>query len=463
MLSYRGGNNSRGARQSLFPYPSNKTIFSFKDKPITENEIMWGRIKRHKLPLLCLLWVFTIYFAERILPSYSINQCDWSHKFNSSNRVALVADPQIIDENTYPWRPNWLLGTTKYITDLYLRKNWVYINRKLDPDSNIFLGDLFDGGREWNDTQWRTEFERYNKIFTKPAFKKTVMSLPGNHDIGFGDDIVPHAHGRFQAFFGPASSTVEVGNHTFVLLDTISMMNKKNQSIWQPPLQFMEKVGQEEQKNPRILLTHVPLYRPKSLTCGKSREHGETGLPYIGGKQYQTLVTPELSTRILNTIKPMAVFSGDDHDACHVEHEYQLGEQNNKKVDEFTVKSISMAMGIKHPGIQLVTLNANPTSNLQDMESNMQTSICLMPSPFLPFIIYAVFGVFSLFILFATKNKHTDQYLPLPLHKSSSSSSNSSAPKGSSAKLLIFKQIAVILVVGISWFFILAWSIYRYF
>lgn len=363
------------------------------------------RLRVSYLHLLGCCWLLLIWYGERTYPYHKIRDCDWPTIGTADTRIALIADPQIIDDNTYPGRNRVLLSVTKYIVDYYLRKNWVYINDALDPDVNVFLGDLFDGGREWKDKAWKEEFDRYNRIFTKPAFKRTIMSLPGNHDIGYGDTIVPHALNRFRAYFGETSSTVGVGNHTLVILDTISMLNTINESIYGPPKEFMDnlaKTAGDPETKPRILLSHVPLYRDKDASCGKYRE-AKKPLPYVKGYQYQTLVTPELSQKILSAVNPIAVFSGDDHDACHVQHPYKLNGQE-KTTDEFTVKSISMAMGIEDPGIQLLTLGTSGA---------YETSICFMPSPFYPFLLYGLFLAVTLanLTLFNLYPKHLPSWL----------------------------------------------------
>jgi hypothetical protein len=65
-------------------------------------------------------------------------------------RIALIADPQLVDENTYK-RRGILLNLSQFYTDLYMKRNWRFIQRTLVPKMTIFLGDLMDGGREWDD------------------------------------------------------------------------------------------------------------------------------------------------------------------------------------------------------------------------------------------------------------------------------------------------------------------------
>lgn len=391
--------------------------------------------------VLCLAWLAVLWYGERIYPRGVLRQCEWWTPANVQHtaRIALVADPQLVDDNTYPGRPQYLLSLTQYITDHYLRKCWNLINHELNPDTTVFLGDLFDGGREWDDATWLLEFERWNRIYNRPADKRTIMSLPGNHDIGFGNTIVPRALSRFKSYFGETSSSFDIGNHTIVLLDTISMMNTIDPTISSPPREFIKKLnadtaGYGTDLKPRILLTHVPLYRPADAPCGRYRE-SEKALPYTYGKQYETQIQPELSQEILANVRPIAVFSGDDHDACHVSHTYEY-QGETRRADEFTVKSASMAAGIQHPGIQLLTLNSDLAHS--DPVGSYHTSICLLPSPFWPFMCYAAMAALSVaallafnfrphlvpprlrFLQKASHDARSTKSLPLPLHHTKS-------------------------------------------
>lgn len=383
--------------------------------------------------ILLVMWLFIIYWGERYYPYHELQKCQWPSglpdKAQSSSvkpfdfaspsvaRVALVADPQLVDDNTYPKRNKAVLSIVKYIVDGYLRRNWVNMHKVLDPDTTIFLGDLFDGGREWSDVTWIKEFDRWNRIFTKPENKRTVMSLPGNHDIGFGDTLVPAALERFEAFFGPPSSTIDVANHTFILLDTISMISEVNESIYMPPRQFLDGLPDYDPTQPRFLLSHIPLFRDKNADCGKDRESNLKSLPYVRGYQFQTLIPPDVSSRILSKVNPSLVFSGDDHDACHVKHIYKDTKDATMSTDEYTVKSFSMAMGISQPGIQLISLDGSRVGGgAAGREGpSFQTSLCLLPSPFKAFIVYSIWGVASgLLVLVVSR---FPQSIPRPLQR----------------------------------------------
>jgi hypothetical protein len=162
------------------------------------------------------------------------------------------------------------------------------IRRYLDPDTIFFLGDLFDGGREWGTSQtsspedrfkrygedfWMKEYERFSNLFfsseedaaaasaSEPRGRKIIASLPGNHDLGFASGVQLSVKDRFDAYFGPLNRVDIVGNHTFVTLDTVSLSavdqvdpltgssgsgdgtapNTPNSQIWKPASDFLSE------------------------------------------------------------------------------------------------------------------------------------------------------------------------------------------------------------------------------
>jgi ethanolamine phosphate phosphodiesterase len=177
------------------------------------------------------------------------------------HRAVLIADPQLIDAHTYPGRPWPLSSLTILITDNYLRRSYNQLLDDLMPDTLLFLGDLFDGGREWESSKdpvwshrpageqgfasvwkkkygqnyWMKEYARFSDIFLKPWVKsadfsrpdqrgrKIIASLPGNHDLGFGSEIKVTVRNRFETYFGEPNRVDIIGNHTFVSVDTVSL------------------------------------------------------------------------------------------------------------------------------------------------------------------------------------------------------------------------------------------------
>lgn len=394
------------------------------------------------------------------------------------------------------------------ITDNYLRRSYNQLQGQLNPGSTFFLGDLFDGGREWKtqhgvfeDAEWASkhpkneqkylkqwrrtygewfwlkEYARFGDIFLNPWVKlgadaktkrrKLIASLPGNHDLGFGAEVKPAVRDRFETYFGEGNRVDVIGNHTFVSVDTVSMSAASSEEaakhdlkeIYGPSQRFLNNVKTLKQKAvdrelrflrgetqedpfkhkveelekanfndkrvlgpnapelPTILLTHVPLYRPPGTPCGPLRERwpptkplkGQTGpvvpdprnaISVSAGYQYQNVLNPQDSENLVSKVGNVVhAFSGDDHDYCEITH---ADEQH--KVPEITVKSISMAMGVSKPGFLLVSLwnPINPADGkplLDHKQPTLQTHLCLLPNQLSTYLRYVTFAVVSIAIL----------------------------------------------------------------
>ncbi|KAJ5593392.1 hypothetical protein N7537_010296 [Penicillium hordei] len=311
---------------------------------------------------IILLWMFSIRWGERTVFQDSINKCLWDSweewpQDATPHHIAFIADPQLVDPHTYPGRP-WPVSTlTVKYTDQYMRRSFSLIQDHLEPDSVLFLGDLFDGGREWatatssspearwkkyTDSFWKKEYGRFIKIFLDPWEKlvkppvdgrgrRMIASLPGNHDLGFGNGIQEPVRNRFESFFGNPNRVDVIGNHTFVSVDTPSLsamdqpdpltgssptasdQNRPIRPIWKNADDFLDKMAIHKAKAetdelrtlqnqteghtifdyrivdavdpaihqkpqpagvgfPTIILTHVPLYRKPATPCGPLRE-----------------------------------------------------------------------------------------------------------------------------------------------------------------------------------------------
>ena len=215
------------------------------------------------------------------------------------HHLIFVADPQLIDPHSYPGRPWPLSSLTTLVTDNYLLRGYRALQTHLAPDSVFFLGDLFDGGREWKtqrgkfvdprfgkqrsgeearwvdtwhrkygEDYWMHEYKRFGDIFFKhfndggeapgnwQRGRKLVASLPGNHDLGFGAQVQVPVRDRFEAFFGDVNRVDVVGNHTIVSVDTVSLSADSSEykntqdltPIYGPVNKFLDGVGAAKRK-----------------------------------------------------------------------------------------------------------------------------------------------------------------------------------------------------------------------
>ncbi|EXJ57083.1 hypothetical protein A1O7_07427 [Cladophialophora yegresii CBS 114405] len=452
---------------------------------------------------LLVFWIFLLLWGERRIFDQSVRQCLWQQweswpAHTQPHHVLLVADPQLVDPHTYPDRPWPLSSLTVLYTDRYLRRSYRLLQEHLQPDATLFLGDLFDGGREWGTGEssspeqryrkygsrfWLKEYIRFSNIFLRswltgssvspaePTGRRLLASLPGNHDLGFAAGIQMPVKERFDAYFGPLNRIDIIGNHSFVHLDTVSLsamdqIDPKTGSsgtgdgsaaatasskIWKPvedflaeaktirakaiqhtcetrfswknpaPLSLVPEVQRADQTEssktpqnslypvsssqfPTIILSHVPLYRSAEANCGPMRERG-SAIPLQAGYQYQNVLTPLISNDIVKHLTAeeiTMIYSGDDHDYCEIEHNEFTG-----RIREITVKSISWAMGIRKPGVQLVSL-WNPVGvdkamsndpKLSTPRDTVQNHMCLLPDQLSIFIRYGQAAGLTLFIL----------------------------------------------------------------
>lgn len=416
--------------------------------------------------IFIVAWFILLLWGEVWVFQSCVSLCRWSNwerwpKDASPHHLIFLADPQIIDPHSYPSRPWPLDQLTITQTDKYLKRSYLSLQKILHPDTVFFLGDLFDGGREWNtfrhdmeDVQWGDnerppiersfaklwakkygenywlhEYDRFGKIFYKfwnagglnpepgQRGRKIISSLPGNHDLGFGDKIKISVRNRFQAFFGDVNRVDVIGNHTFVSIDSVSLSasgsNHKVSAITRQVEDFLSKVQTLKRRSvmrelafmagkdsliqyahkiedletdnltnfsppdpgpgtaefPTILLTHVPLYREPGTPCGPKREHWPPATPPKGQR---TPVNPDERNAISiskgyqyqnvlspdNSVRLISMIGNVTSVFSGDDHDYcEIEHHSDKnKVKEITVKSISWAMGIRRPGFLLLSM-----------------------------------------------------------------------------------------------------------
>lgn len=404
----------------------------------------------------------------------------------SPHHVAFVADPQLVDPHTYPGRRWPFTSLTEFYTDLYLYRTYTLLQEQLEPDTTFFVGDLFDGGREWatqmtrspeeryhpyGDSYWQREYQRFSRVFfhtwklgsTDPESsgraRKIIASLPGNHDVGFGLGVQKAVADRFFKFFGAGNRVDIVGNHSFVSVDTPSLSAidqtipkdmpepEPGTEIWRQSYSFLDRLPQERSKAilaemralrqetersegtggisnttaqinadfPTILLSHVPLYRSPGTPCGPLREKyppssdpppimdDRNAIRVEGGYQYQNVLTDDVTRTIIDKVghNITQVYSGDDHDYCEVVHSQYPGNPH-----EITIKSMSMAMGVRRPGFLLASL-WNPVDvktgkalHFSTHSATIQNQLCLLPDQIGIFIYYGEMIILSILLLF---------------------------------------------------------------
>ena len=174
--------------------------------------------------------------------------------------------------------------------------------------------------------RFNEEIQRFRSAFHVRNSKVFTIGVPGNHDIGFGKNVIPYAYNRYSETFGTLNRGFEIANHTIVALDTVSLSGRSDSTSYKNAEEYLQKLNETKETDPsrRILISHVPLYRHEDADCGPRRHTAPIRNTF--GYQYQSnlsdldLIQKDLSDIILESVNPSLVISGDDHDDCEFFH-----------------------------------------------------------------------------------------------------------------------------------------------
>jgi hypothetical protein len=151
--------------------------------------------------------------------------------------------------------------------------------------------------------------------------------------------------------------------------------SKERSSSWE----FIKALSPGNKTNPKVLLTHIPLYRPDNSPCGPHRSspvinQRVSNAAMDQGITYQNYLSKETSDLLLHLLKPVLVLSGHDHDQCTVVHPTPFG-----PVTEHTLGTISWQQGNLYPSFMLLSAGPKLPANSTDIEHEVLTNLCFLP------------------------------------------------------------------------------------
>ncbi|XP_068335349.1 uncharacterized protein C630.12 isoform X1 [Pyrus communis] len=362
--------------------------------------------------LLCLIWAATLLYGEMF--AYwrpSLSSCSWPqlNRISSSTadpdyvKVAVITDPQLMDRTSLPLPPKSLaLELAQFFTDLYMHRAFHQSVLPHRPDVIFFLGDYFDGGPYLSDEEWSESLSRLRHIFSLRLRDRylniPVYYLPGNHDIGYGSlhSRKAQAIRRYEKEFGRRNYRFTVGKVEFIAIDAQTIDGNPQGVLASSTRDFIKNVSMDVQVYPRVLLTHIPLYRRDWTDCGPNRNSeiiNQRILRSADGQEvlYQNYITEESSNYLLDSIKPVLVLSGHDHDQCHVIHKSKKG-----PVREYTVGTVSWQQGNLYPSFMLLSTSNFVPSNASSSEEAILTHLCFLPMQTHIYLWYLSLFVFTL-------------------------------------------------------------------
>ncbi|XP_077240834.1 calcineurin-like metallo-phosphoesterase superfamily protein [Tasmannia lanceolata] len=384
---------------------------------------------------LCCIWSISLLYGEMVSFWLPLWTCSWPQPHHSSPttsgipysndrvKVAVLADPQLMDRTSLGLPPKSLaLEAIQFYADLYMRRSFHASILPFKPDVILFLGDHFDGGPFLSDEEWQQSLSRFKHIFDMNQRGGTshikVYYLAGNHDIGYAGfhSLHPTVISRYEKEFGMRNYRFTVGKVEFIVVDAQTLDGPSQRTLTSEAWNFVKNASTDALLNPRVLLTHIPLYRPNGTPCGPYRSS-----PIINqrvsrtradeGIMYQNYLTEETSAHLLDLIRPILVLSAHDHDQCSVTHQTAFG-----LVKEHTVGTLSWQQGNLHPSFML--LSVGESSNATGLkEDAVSTQLCFLPLQTHIYIWYlSLFGVTLLLLLFWPTNglgcrHHYDRFM----------------------------------------------------
>lgn len=326
-------------------------------------------------------------------------------------KVAVLTDPQLMDKTSLDLAPKSLaLEIAQFFADLFMRRAFFASIMPFKPDVILFLGDYFDGGPYLSNEEWQESLSRIKHIFGLNAQGRysdiQVYYLPGNHDIGYASLHYqrPEVIKRYEKEFGMRNYQFTVGKVDFIAIDAQTLDGKQGSGRTQEDLasltwNFVKNVSMDFQLYPRVLLTHIPLYRQDWTYCGPHR-----GSSVINQRvsravdsheiAYQNYITKESSNRLLELIKPVLILSGHDHDQCTVSHNSTFG-----PIKEQTLGTVSWQMGNLYPSFMLLSASNYALPNTSRPEEAVLTNLCFLPMQTHIYIWYLSLFVLTLLAL----------------------------------------------------------------
>ncbi len=273
-------------------------------------------------------------------------------------KVMLLSDTHLLGSRHGHW-------FDKLRREWQMRRAFQTAQTLFSPDLVVFLGDVFDEAKWCGPDEFRQYLARFEDMFAVAAHTQ-VKVVAGNHDIGFHYAVTPYLVSRFERAFGaPSVDMFSMKGVTFVTVNSVAMaddgcsmcndakeklaevskrldcLTNKGGGECEVDYDFMaDEVIPDDNKrgfaSKPVLLQHYPLFRTSDNECVGQEEADwapaqERGNLFRGGWE---CVSKESSRRLLDEVKPRAVFSGHTHHGCFVRHD-------SGSVPEWSVSSFS--------------------------------------------------------------------------------------------------------------------------
>uniref|UniRef100_A0A1B0FEQ8 Metallophosphoesterase 1 homolog n=1 Tax=Glossina morsitans morsitans TaxID=37546 RepID=A0A1B0FEQ8_GLOMM len=314
-------------------------------------------LRKRKLCIYFLIVFGSIFYCEFLADYITLWKCEWprlkQHKDAPDLRAMLLADVHLLG----PINGHWL---DKLYREWHMRRAFQASITIHYPDVVFILGDLFDEGYFVNQHYFREYIRRFRSYFHTPQHIR-LISIAGNHDIGFHYRMQPYVVNRFKRHLNYTGIHLYTVNKVhFILINSMAMENDgcsfcKNalkdlynikdkldclRNVHTCP--DMETIQNHQYYSRPIVMQHFPTFRTSDKSC---EEHD-----YLELEEYREKweVLSRNSTDWLGELlQPRLSFAGHSHHYCH--------SINRWGVDEYTLASFNWRNKI-NPSFLMATL-----------------------------------------------------------------------------------------------------------
>ncbi|KAF7376273.1 Metallophos domain-containing protein [Mycena sanguinolenta] len=364
--------------------------------------------------------IVVVLWGELGIYFWSLSSCKWPEaadwRYRKPTHVLLLSDPQVRHPSVMRGE-----GLDQGAKPVLIRDEF---EEKL---ALFFLGDMLSSGKYVrSEAEYKAYWRKFQAIF-QPDASVPQYFLPGNNDVGMGVAHSSPKNGRslYSDIVGQAfNQQIVIRDHVFICLDAPSLVDEDYQrsasgksyenwdSIRGGSVEFVKSASTGGRRT--VLLSHIPLYRPDSATCGPLREKGSIRKGV--GHGYQNTLGKQTTTFLLKNLRPFVIFrcelffskspafkqviAGTTEIIANTitPSRYQIAKQKRGVVPirEVTVKSFSLSNHIRRPGFQLVSL-VDPTP----VGKSIMDAPCLLPDPYSIYTsLYAPLAFLTLIALF---------------------------------------------------------------
>lgn len=234
--------------------------------------------------------------------------------------------------------------------DLYLSHIYKTVRRGTQPTHTVVLGDLL--GSQWiGADEFQKRGDRFWSIFANASlvdasdiadgsgadgghWRRKIITLPGNHDIGYPGDVSRDRLDRFERMFGPVNYKLDFpapspsdggggGAHPLqiVVLNSMTLDEPISDAALRDASYSLLSRASTAARTTTLLLTHLPLHRPAGVCVDPPLF---TYFP-SGGIREQNHLRETTSAVVLDALfnssgSPGFILTGHDHEGCDVNH-----------------------------------------------------------------------------------------------------------------------------------------------